>query len=90
MIPREDSKALDAEVEGLLLALANDYRNEETRSRALDCAWRLRSRLLDLSSYKADYSPEYVKRETQARHLVLLCYDQAHETLRSEFAPSAA
>ena len=55
----------------MLLALANDYGNESLRKDAIHCARRLRSRLIDLAGYKADYSPEYVKRETQARHLVL-------------------
>lgn len=89
-ISKEDSKELDREVEFLLVALAKDYGNEKLRHAGVHCARRLRSRLIDLATIKADYSPEYVKRETQARHLVLLCYDQADEYLRNEFKPAAA
>jgi len=76
-ISREDSKELDAEVEPLIVALASDYTNEKLRLDGISCAHRLRSRLIDLATMKADYSREYAKRETQARHLVILCYDQA-------------
>lgn len=88
-ISREDSKELDAEVELLLVALANDYTNEKLRHEGIRCAHRLRGRLMDLATLKADFSPEYAKRETQARHLVVLCYDQADADLRREFKPTS-
>lgn len=84
-ISREDSKELDAEVELLLVALANDYSNEKLRHEGICCVQRLRSRMIDLAAMKADFSPEYAKRDTQARHLVVLCYDQADADLRREF-----
>ena len=89
-ISRTEPPDLDRE----FIALINRYRrnpsDDELGTEAVDLAYRLRSRLIDLATIKADYSPEYEKRTQQARELINLAGHHADELLAREFGSSAA
>ena len=56
------------------------------RIAANDLALRLRSRLIDLATWKVDYSPEYNEIEAQCRRLTEIAGTDAHPSLIREFS----
>ena len=82
---REAPPELDQEFDRLVAALALAPGDEALQSSAATLARSLRSRCIDLAGWKADLSPEYSQRVTQAAKLTRLAGKQADEVLRREF-----
>ena len=89
-ISHTEPPELDREFAALVNRLKKLPPNSELATEAVDLAYRLRSRLIDLATIKADYSPEYQKRTQQAKELLDLAGDYADELLVREFCSSAA
>ena len=81
---REAPPELDQEFDRLVAALALVPDDDALQSSAATLARSLRSRCIDLASWKADLSPEYGQRVAQAAKLTWLAGKHADEVLRRE------
>ena len=84
------SPELDQDYERLVGALAHDPGNQTLQASAAGLAYSIRSRCMDLATWKADYSPEYNKRVAQAATLTMLAQGCADEVLLREFGHGSA
>jgi|HubBroStandDraft_5_1064220.scaffolds.fasta_scaffold234198_2 hypothetical protein len=82
---QEASPELDQRFDALVVALASAPDDQVLQSSAADLAYSIRSRCIDLATWKADYSTEYKKRVAQAAKLTKLAGKQADEVLLREF-----
>jgi len=89
-ISRTEPPDLDREFTALINRFKRRPSDPDLRTEAVDLAYRLRSRLIDLATIKADYSAEYEKRTQQAKEMVNLAGHHADELLVKEFGSSAA
>jgi hypothetical protein len=76
---------LDREYEELVAKLQSSPTDESLKRAANELALKIRSRSMDLTTWKADYSPEYNLRMQQCRTLTAYAGSYAHEFLVKEF-----
>jgi hypothetical protein len=82
---QEASPELDQKFDVLVAALDSTPDDRVLQASAADLAYLIRSRCIDLATWKADYSTEYKKRVDQAAKLTKLAGKQADEVLLREF-----
>ena len=82
---REPPEDLEERVDSLLSLIATHPNDLALQERAAALAYEIRSRCIDLATWKAEYSPEYKQRETQARALLQVAREQASEAVFKEF-----
>lgn len=86
---REPPPELDQRFNELVAALANDPDDQGLKASAADLAYMIRSRCMDLATWKADFSPEYSKRIAQGSRLTSIAGDQADDVLQHDFGSAA-
>lgn len=82
---KEAPPELDQRFHELVAALSNKPSDQTRQSSAADLAYSIRSRCIDLATWKADFSPEYTMRVIQATQLTSLAGQYADEVLFREF-----
>lgn len=86
---RPISSELDRESRALIESLSNSEIDDTMRLEANKLALGLRSRLMDLATWKADNSPEYSDIEVRCRTLTRIAGSFAHEKLVEDFSRDA-
>jgi hypothetical protein len=76
---------LDSEYSELVAKLQSSPTDERLRLAANELALKIRSRCMDLATWKAEYGPEYSLRIQQCRTLTSYAGSYAHEFLVKEF-----
>lgn len=82
---REPPEDLDERVSSLLTLI--DIRPDDLalQEQASALSYEIRSRCIDLATWKADYSPEYKQRETQVKALLQAARKLASDTVCKDF-----
>jgi hypothetical protein len=80
--------SLDSEYKELVERLQAAPAEKRLMLAANKLVLKIRSRCIDLSSWKADYSPEYALRIQQCKALTSYAGQYAHEFLVKEFRDS--
>lgn len=87
---RDAPPDLDSAVRDVLGRQGNAASQSDLRIAAAELAYRVRSRMIDLATIRAEYGDEYALRLEQARALVRLAADEADDLLVREFASIGA